>query len=248
MSQMSTKLPPATMIMTFHKEGHLAQKSLLGMQRIREYSAQFGHEVRLICMLDCADELTTYLVKSYIHQCGMKNDQVIECQYGSLAASRNTGIDNVQTEYLGFLDGDDFVSAHWVQAALNSQLTSRNLPTINTPKYVISFGAKVEHFEMLNSKNIPLVRLMGNNFWSSVTFGHISTYVANPYNEVIDKNIQFVFEDWDFNLRCIASGVTFEPVEDTYLFYRRRENSMVMQHAAKRLFTPPSKFFEKIML
>ncbi len=242
------KLPPATMIMTFHKEADLAQKSLQGMQRVREYSAQFGNEVRLICMLDNADEKTTQIVKSYIQQCGVKHDQVIECQYGSLAASRNTGIDNVQTEYVGFLDGDDFLSAHWVQAALNTQLTSRDLPIISTPQYILSFGAIIEHFEMLNSKKIPLARLMSNNFWSSVTFGHFSIYKANPYNEIIDKNINFVFEDWDFNLRCIASGITFEPVKDTYLFYRRRENSMVVQHAAKRLFTPPSEFFEKIVL
>lgn len=242
------KLPPATMIMTFHKEGDLALKSLLGMQRVRSYSAQFGNEVRLICMLDNADEKTEQIVKSYIQQCGTLYDQVIETAFGSPAAARNVGIDNTTTEYVGFLDGDDFLSKNWVQAALTKLVESRHLSLICTPSYIISFGNKVEHLKSLPSRQIPIPVLVNNNFWGAPTFGFISTYRTYPYNERVNTQTKFAYEDWDFNTRCIVNGIEMVPVEDTYIFYRRREHSVLTQHAAHKSFIPPSDFLDKVIL
>lgn len=55
-------LPPATIIMTFHSEGIYAHKSLLGFQRIRNYSTAKGNRLDLICILDDAENFTTKIV------------------------------------------------------------------------------------------------------------------------------------------------------------------------------------------
>lgn len=245
---MKTNLPPATMIMTFHKEGNLAHKSLLGMQRVREYTMNNNGELRLICMLDCADDLTTKIVKDYIQQFGQKHDQVIEIQFGSPAASRNVGIDMTQTQYVGCLDGDDFFSANWVVKSLEEQINSRIDSLICCPEYVINFGNKIENMKAQNSTFIPLSAIVDTNYWSSSTFSDISTYKRNPYNELVNKQVVFAFEDWDFNARSIASGSVMKAVPSTYLFYRRRENSTLGLHTAASTFIPPSSFFDKIVL
>lgn len=241
-------LPAATMIMTFHREGDLAKKSLLGIQRIREYSAQFGNKVHLICMLDNADEKTIQAVKSYIYQWGGSCDQVIETSFGSPAASRNVGIDNTQTEYVGFLDGDDFISQNWVQYALIEQIKNRNSSVICIPDYMISFGNKVEYLKCLPSKRLYIALLVGTNFWGNSTFGHISTYQKYPYNERINAKTKFAYEDWDFNTRCIVNGMEVIPIKDTYMFYRRRNSSVSVQHNSYKSFIPPSEFLNHIIL
>lgn len=244
---MKKTLPPATMIMTFHGEGVYAHKSLLGFQRIRDYSAAHGNRVDLICILDCAEEFTAQTVKNYLHRFGKSRDRIIETSNASLSASRNIGIDHVQTEYTGFLDGDDFFSANWVQEAITLQIQStKNI--LCMPGYVLSFGKHTGIQTIVPSREIPEVQMMNNHYWVSSSFSRTDLYRQIPYNEKIGKKTKFAFEDWDFNLRCIASGVEILPVEQTYLFYRRRENSMLQEHLQFNSMIPPSDFFRKVSL
>lgn len=242
------KLPPATMIMTFHREEHYAHKSLMGISRVRQYSAQNGNEVQLICILDNANDVTSKIVHTYIQQYGKKTDQIIATQFGSAAAARNVGIDHTRTEYVGVLDGDDFVSENWVEAALKRQIDNRNHPIVCTPEYIISFGNKIESFKISYSRAIPIMAMMEHNFWSATTFTETANYRAIPYNERVNIHSPFAYEDYDFNLRCIANQIQIEPVEQTYLFYRRRENSTLSHHTALRSFTPPSDFLDNFIL
>ena len=238
-----TQLPPATLVMTFHDEGVYAQRSLLGFLRVREYTHSYGGELYLICMLDCADELTTTIVKNFISKYGHVKDQVIEVAYGSLSASRNVGFDSVFTEYAGCLNGDDFFSANWVVNALHKIINKKNQQILCFPSQVISFGKHISNQTIQSDNLIPKTQNINIHYWISASFGHISIFRNNPYNEMIGKANKFSFEDWDFNIRCIASGVLLEPVENTYFFYRRRENSMLAEHTQMHSFVPPSKFF-----
>ena len=247
-TNLSKILPPATIIMTFHAEGIYAHKSLLGFQRIRDYSASQGNRVDLICILDNAESVTAQIVKKYIAKYGTRYDRIVETQHGSLSASRNTGTDCADTDYIGFLDGDDFFSANWVEEALKKQISAKEAQIVCMPGYVVSFGRHIACQIIQSSKHIPMAQMINSHYWVSSSFAHISTYRNHPYNEKINKASKFVFEDWDFNLRCIASNIEIEPVENTYLFYRRRENSMLSEHCGYDSFVPPSAFFEQIIL
>lgn len=238
---------PATIIMTFHGEGVYAHKSLLGFQRIRNYSAAQGGRVDLICVLDCAEDFTAQTVKNYVQHYGSPRDQIIETAYGMTAAARNTGIDHVQTDYAGFLDGDDFFSANWVDAAVRAQ-TRANQAVLSMPTHVLSFGRHVGIQAIVPSREIPEAQMMNMHYWVASSFAHIDTFRQIPYNEKVGKQSRFAFEDWDFNLRCIAAGLTIEPVADTYLFYRRRDNSVLQEHLQYNSMIPPSDFFQKVSL
>lgn len=235
------------MIMTFHGEGVYAHKSLLGFQRIRDYSAAQGNRVDLICILDCAEEFTAQTVKNYLHRHGSSRDQVIETANASLSASRNTGIDHTQTEYAGFLDGDDFFSTNWVNEAVALQ-TRSSKSVLCMPNHVLSFGKHTGIQTIVPSREIPEAQMMNNHYWVSSSFGRTELFKQIPYNEKIGKQTKFAFEDWDFNLRCIAAGTDIQPVAQTYLFYRRRENSMLQEHLQFNSMIPPSDFFRNISL
>ena len=88
---------------------------------------------------------------------------------------------------------------------------------------------------------------MNVHHWTACSFGPKELYKNNPYNETVGKLSRFAFEDWDFNLRNVADGVSILPVENTYLFYRRRENSTLSEHMGYRSFVPPSKFFDQFL-
>lgn len=245
MSKDQVLLPPATIIMTFHKEGVYAHKSLLGFQRIRDYSASHGNQVALICILDNADETTTQIVKNYVSRAGKSDDQVIATQWASSSAARNTAIDHVKTEYVGFCDGDDFFSANRVEHMLKTLLAMQS-PILCMPEYVISFGNHTGVQKLIASKDINKTQLINIHPWVCSSFSHISTFVDHPFNEKIGKKNRFAFEDWDFSLRCVDAGIEISPVKDTYMFYRRRENSTLSEHVGFNSFVPPSSFFQNI--
>ncbi|STZ76797.1 glycosyltransferase family 2 protein [Bergeriella denitrificans] len=243
----SVALPPATIVMTFHNEGAYAQKSLWGFQRIRDFSASFGNRVDLICVLDCAEDLTAQIVKNFVSQYGSDKDQILETSYASLAAARNTGIHHTRTEYVGFIDGDDFFSSNWVNNALQVQQQHKN-QVLCMPSHVVNFGNHIAIQAIVPSRMIPKAQMMNMHYWVSSSFGPTDLFKHNPYNEKIGKQTRFAFEDWDFNLRCVSKGVNIEPVQQTYLFYRRRGNSMLQEHLQFNSFIPPSDFFLNINL
>jgi len=240
-------LPPATIIMTFHSEGIYAHKSLLGFQRIRNYSTAKGNRLDLICILDDAESFTTKIVKDYLYQYGSSTDQVIETSWRSLSAARNTGIDNTKTEFVGFLDGDDFFSSNWVHEALKNMIFANN-SILCLPEYIVNFGNHVAIQQIIPSKEIPKAQMINNHYWVSSSFSRTDNFQCIPYNENVGLKTKFAFEDWDFNLRCIAAGIEIEPVKETYLFYRRRANSMLQQHLQFNSMIPPSNFFQTLNL
>lgn len=243
--QENLKLPPATIIINFHNEGVYAHKSLLGFQRIRDYSALYGNRVDLICVLDNVDSLTKKIVHNFIKSTKTNNNQIIETSFGSLSAARNVGIDNTKTEYVGFNDGDDLFTANRVENMLRLQLSSQK-PIICFPEKIISFGTKAENQTITHSRLTPMTQMINHHFWTYASFAPIWIYQRHPFNENIGKESKFAFEDWDFNLRCIASSIELTPVENTYMFYRRRKNSMLTEHMAYNSFVPPSSFFDII--
>lgn len=247
MTHKKSKLPDATIIMTFHGEGVYAHKSLLGFQRIRDYSAALGNNVNLICMLDNAEEFTTRTVKNFLYKNGESKDQIIEISKTSLAASRNIGIDHSQTEYTGFLDGDDFLSANWVDRAVTQQIESDNL-LLSMPGQIVNFGCIASIQGSVDSQEIPLPQMINMHYWVSTSFGKTKIFQENPYNEMVGKQSKFAFEDYDFNLRCIAAGIQISPVKQTYLFYRRRKGSMLQEHVQFSSMVPPSDFFLNVRL
>ncbi len=243
----SNALPPATIIINFHREGVYAHKTLLGFLRIREYSASFSNRVDLICVLDNSDALTRQIVTNFLKEYGVKYDQMIETSFGTPPAARNVGIDQTKTEYVGFNDGDDFFSANRVEEMLKAQLINKK-PNICFPKKIISFGGKIEELTIPNSRDIALAQIINTNFWPSSSFGPKEIYNLIPFNEIVGKASKLAYEDWDFNLRCLNSNIELNSIKNTFLFYRRKKNSVLSEHNSYQSFVPASNFFNNIHL
>lgn len=98
------------------------------------------------------------------------------------------------------------------------------------------------------SREVPMAQMMNMHYWVASSLGRTEVFKQNPYNEKVGRQTKFAFEDWDFNLRCISAGIEIEPVAQTYLFYRRRENSVLQEHLQFNSLIPPSDFFLNIGL
>lgn len=242
---MTQALPPATIVMNFHNEEVYAHKSLLGFLRIREYSAKRGNRVDLICVLDNSTMLTEKIVHQFVAEYGSHHDQIIKTNFKNPSAARNVGIDHVKTEYLGLCDGDDFFSANRIEKMLLTQTYSQK-EILCFPEKLISFGTKIESYTIPNSNDIPKTQMINHHFWILASFGRTSTYQSHYFNESVGKEAKFAYEDWDFHLRCINHGITLIPIQNTYMFYRRKAVSILSEHNSYTSFVPPSHFFNQI--
>ena len=124
-------------IVTFHAEGLVAHRTLLGLERVRKYANQHNIVVEFVLVLDTADTETTRIVRS--SPVLREIDQILEVTNADQGASRNSGIVAPRGNYLGLFDGDDYYSENWLVAALETIRKKKVLVVVH-PTYVVTFG------------------------------------------------------------------------------------------------------------
>ena len=77
-------------VVTFHAEGLVAHRTLLGLERVRRYANQHNIVVEFVLILDTADAETSRIVRS--SPVLREIDQILEVTNADQGASRNSGI------------------------------------------------------------------------------------------------------------------------------------------------------------
>ncbi|MBK7953701.1 MAG: glycosyltransferase family 2 protein, partial [Candidatus Accumulibacter sp.] len=106
------RCPHISAIVTFHGEGLLAHKTLLGLERVRRFTEAQGIIVELVAVLDSADSETTDIVT----RCPVlrATDQVLEVNNRDPGVSRNSGVFVARGHCIAIFDGDDFYTKNWL--------------------------------------------------------------------------------------------------------------------------------------
>ena len=236
--------PMISVIVTFHAEGAVAQRTLQGIERLRRYAEYNGIEVEFVSVLDCADAETILAVKS--SSVLRNNDQVIEVSNRDLGASRNSGIQVARGNFIGIFDGDDYYTDNWLVEALRvSKAAVDNL--IVHPELQISFGSVhcVAHvLDMNEHPDYPMQNCLAVHPWIACSFGAKSIYEKHPYCRTDTKKTGFGFEDWQWNLETIAKGGRHVSAPSTAHYYRRKSSSMLTEMLALGAVIPPTEFFD----
>lgn len=230
-------------VVTFHGEGLLAHKTLLGLERVRRYAESAGASAELVAVLDKADTETVRVVNS--SPVLRTTDQVIEVANGDLGASRNSGVAAARGRYVGIFDGDDYYSENWLWGALNT-VEAKQGDVMVHPDYVVSFGAVHAIGQILDmdmTPGYPLANCFSVNPWVSSSFGKKDIYVKHPYSRSDTRITGFGFEDWHWNLELLGHGVRHVSAPQTALFYRRKVASMLVDQVANNAIVRPSRFF-----
>lgn len=235
--------PLISAVVTFHGEGLLAHKTLLGLERMRRFTEAKGITVELVAVLDCADVETTRIVKSSpVLRAG---DHVLEVSHRDLSTSRNSGIGIALGKYIGVFDGDDYYSKNWLLGALDV-VENKQGDVIVHPECLVIFGTIQWFSSVLDMDDRPdysLANCLAVNPWIVTSFGRKDLYLCHPYQRTDFSKTGFGYEDWHWNVELVNHGIRHVTAKKTALFYRRKPVSMFTSMFAAGTVIRPSGFF-----
>lgn len=177
-------------------------------------------DIEIICINDCSTDNSLEILKEYA-----QNDTRIKLinlkEKQNAAIARNYGLDNAQSEYLGFVDSDDYIDLDFYEKLYNCAL--------KTNADIIKGNLKEKCLD-----NKIIISPMNNDIMQSGEKMHFfSDWQTAIYKKsLIDKNsIKFPTEcpkgqDIVFLCRCVVKTQTLNIIDDTYYNYIRRKNSL----------------------
>lgn len=238
--------PVVSAVITMHGEGILAHRTLLSIQRCREYAEARGLRTEFVITLDNATAETRRVVTS--HPALRDDDQVHEVNFRDLSLSRNFAIEKARGEYVGTFDGDDYFSKNWIERCVRG-IEENGPTTIYHPELMVAFGALNAYWwqpDQLGKYYTPEC-LLTMNLWNACAFAKRSVFVAYPYQVSRPGESGFGYEDWLWNCDTIAAGYVHRTAPETIRFERRKSNgSLNVAHQRTGAVIRPSAFFDQV--
>jgi glycosyltransferase involved in cell wall biosynthesis len=204
-------------IVTLHREGILAHKTLASITRAMRFAAANGARAELLLIADCADSETLQYLERSPHL--SSDTRILATDFGDPGLARNHGVQAARGEYIAIFDGDDLCSGNWLTEAL--RLARENPAYIVHPDYNVYFGAErwiLRHPDQRNA-GFRASQLLVENAWTALCVASRGTLLAIPYRDT-PVNSGFGYEDWHWNCDTIAAGLVHVVAADTVHFIR----------------------------
>lgn len=240
-----------TLVVNYHREGHLARVSASSALRAADRARSEGATVRLLAILDRADELTRRAVESGVNVW----ESIEECDVGDLGLARNIAANLVNTEWMAFMDGDDLCGDRWLADALEMCEQEDCESAFLHPEWIFYFDdgdllkqslsatpvltARSFYMKQVSSTD-PLFDhqcLRFNNVFTSNQFGRADTFREFPFT-AIDRARGFGVEDWTWNARTLAAGLQHLIVPETVHLVRVKSSGSLGLENAKAGLLP----------
>jgi len=218
----------------FHKEAHLALRSLASLKRMTDQLESHGISFEVVASLDRPDQRTKEIVLT-----SNQITKVFEVDLGDPGLCRNHLVGVSKGKYIAFLDGDDLWSRDWLRKAYVSA-SAGSLHTIWHPAYCYYFFEKdfdvhsysefvhpsaLSHFtKHPESSSLEDGLLLVDNVWSAHSFGSRNAYERIPFRadaKALGKGI----EDWSFNIESLSEGISHSVVDGTVHMIRIKEQN-----------------------
>lgn len=231
-----------SLVLALHREGPLLRRTLLSLREAARHARAAGITTELVATLDRADETTRRVLREFGPD-GFDGWHVLEVDHGSLGLSRNSGIAAARGRYVSTCDGDDLVSFNAV-AAMFRLAEAAGPGHVIFPQYLYAFGDRYHCWKYFPLETVTPLAFLDVHPYISRAFAHRSVFQSVPYADV-RASLGYAYEDWHFNAECVARGYRMLVAEDTILFYRQREGSLLDQ--SNKLSTrqiPPCTLFE----
>ena len=241
---MQLPVPDVSAVITFHREGLLAHKSLLSLGRCREAAARCGITLEIIATLDRADPETERVVVAF--QGSGQPDQLLRLDVGDLGLSRNAAIASARGRRVLVCDGDDYLSADFV-VRCHEMLEQAGDSAIVHPQLVITFEA--EHAMWWQSgSDMPgfdPACMLAMNPWNACCFGARDIFLETPYALARPGETGFGFEDWHWNCETLAKGHPHLVAAGSVHYVRKKASgSLNVAHATRNALIPPTRLFD----
>ena len=222
-----------SLVMTAHDEtvgaGPTVRSADLAVATARERS----YSVETILALDNATPATS----DYFHQPRFDHWERWELDERDLGRARNAIVPQTKGRYIAFLDADDLFSENWLAegiAALDAA-AERGERAIAHPELNVVFDGhkavrqNIDSSSSLFSPHLLYVR----NCYDSLCMSPREAHLTVPY---VPRDIPngLSYQDWQFAIETLSRGWRHLVVQDTIIFKRRRDFSLVVESNARK--------------
>lgn len=236
--------PDVSVVITFHREGLLAHRSLLSLGRCRAAAEREGLAVEVIATLDRADAETERVVRTHA-QTG-KPDVLLPLDVGDLGQARNHAICSATGHWVLICDGDDYLSEQFIVRCMQ-RARERGEGVILHAELVILFdGSHAISWQAGDdAPGFDSDCLLACNPWNSCSFALRSVYLDTPYVRARPGESGFGFEDWHWNCETLAAGLHHGIAPGTAHYVRRKTlDSLNAAHAGQHAVIPRTRLFD----
>ncbi|GAA4244665.1 glycosyltransferase family A protein [Winogradskyella damuponensis] len=148
----------------------------------------------------------------------------IKKENGGLPSARNAGIKASTGEYILPLDSDDLIDKLYLELVLREFKDDK--------LGIVSCASK--HFKESSKQIIKISKPKGNSL-KDILFENklIATSLFRKKCWVsvdgYDESMKYGFEDWEFWISILKKGWEFKIIEEPLFFYRKKDNSMLIE-------------------
>jgi len=222
-----------TVIVTAHNETLVCGPTMESADRAVAEARAAGHTVQTIVALDNATDATT----EYFNQPLYDNWERWVMHEGDLGRVRNALVPRTDGRYIAFLDADDLFSENWLSdgAAVLKAAEARGEKVIAHPEVNVIFDGEkyllhnVEQESPLFTPHFLYLR----NCYDSLCLTPREAHLEIPY---VHRDIPngLSYQDWHFAIETMARGWKHVVVQDTIIFKRRRDFSLVTESKGRQ--------------
>jgi glycosyltransferase involved in cell wall biosynthesis len=217
-----------TVIVTAHSETLVSGPTMASADLAVAAARHAGYTVQTILALDDATEAT----REYFQQDGFDHWERWEMHEGDLGRVRNALVPRTDGRYIAYLDADDLFSENWLVKGLDDLEAARERGerAIAHPEVILTFDGAVGLNQNVDQRS-PLFTpyfLYMRNAYDSLCLTPREAHLAVPY---VHRDIKtgLSYQDWQFAIETMARGWKHVLVQDTIIFKRRRDFSLVVE-------------------
>lgn len=194
-------------------------------------------DIEYIFVNDCTKDRSIEILKELIERYPdrKKDVRIIEHERNrGLSAARNTGVDNVKTDYLIWVDSDDYVERNMVESLVSKQIETGADMVCGGVTSIFKEDMKKEFRDCLMSKSDYLHKLLSyeTEHWIWGKLYKTSLYRDNNIRNIEGTNMA---EDYQTFPLLLNSAQTIAFVEDTLYNYNRiNDNSLTSGYSEKK--------------
>lgn len=214
-----------SVFLTAHNETVVAGPTIHSLQSAIAYAREAGHSVETFIGLDSVTDAT----KQYFSQPDFSDWEKVELEQRDLGGSRNELIKIAKGDYVAFIDADDLFSENWLSfAASHLEQNCKTYKMIAHPElnWIFDAGpsvlAKCSQLDPMFSPYILTVM----NCYDALCMAPKEAFLEVPYRRR-DRANGLGYEDWQWNIDTMKEGWVHDVVQDTIIFKRRRDESLL---------------------
>ncbi|MGN6100931.1 MAG: glycosyltransferase family A protein [Devosia sp.] len=233
--------PILSVVVTFHREGLLAQPTLRSLLRCARQADTVGISSEFVLVLDAADKDTVRVVENF--DISDRRCVRLHCDFGDAAGARMNGIASSSGKIVSVADGDDLYSLEWLSRSVET-VRFYGERCIAKPELLVAFGDQTywaRQVDQIEDGFRPEALLMAN-FGSSWVTAARETFEECPYGATTRES-GFGHEDWHWNCETVAAGYVHRLAIGTCAFYRRRLSGRLLSAERDALVVRPTTLF-----